>query len=135
MPKIKRLTARENGHAYFPVCFEEPCCGNGCTKANCDFFTKVCNRLCDLEELIETNCSVTSHKGIGSKLYAVLCDDGTWKICEVTVTEVGMKHFFISAFDPPENDMSDAIPFSEIGDTFFLSEEEAEKALWERSSK
>lgn len=46
-----RLTARDNeGHAYFPQCFEEPCLGSGCEREQCDFLTQVCERLAQYEE-------------------------------------------------------------------------------------
>ena len=45
-----RLTARENGHAYFIKCFEEPCLGGGCKDESCEFMWLVCERLCKYEE-------------------------------------------------------------------------------------
>lgn len=46
-----RLTARsEEGYAYFPQCFEEPCLGCGCEKENCEFINQVCERLAEYEE-------------------------------------------------------------------------------------
>lgn len=46
-----RLTARsEEGHAYFPQCFKEPCLGCGCEKENCEFINQVCERLAEYEE-------------------------------------------------------------------------------------
>lgn len=45
-----RLTARENGHAYFMKCFEEPCAGAGCKFENCEFIKAVCEKLCRYEE-------------------------------------------------------------------------------------
>ena len=45
-----RLTARENGHAYFVKCFEEPCLGGGCKDEKCEFIQLVCERLCKYEE-------------------------------------------------------------------------------------
>lgn len=46
-----RLTARsEEGHAYFPQCFEEPCLGRGCAREQCDFMNQVCETLAAYEE-------------------------------------------------------------------------------------
>ena len=45
-----RLTARENGHAYFVKCFEEPCAGGGCKNDNCAFIRAACEKLCRYEE-------------------------------------------------------------------------------------
>lgn len=47
---MKRLTAWNNGHAYFPECFKEPCNGCGCAKENCDFLESVCRRLAEYED-------------------------------------------------------------------------------------
>ncbi len=47
-----RLTARsEEGHAYFPQCFKEPCLGCGCQQENCDFIRQVCEKLAQYEEM------------------------------------------------------------------------------------
>lgn len=34
---MERLTKRENGHAHYPRCFEEPCSGMGCRTEDCEF--------------------------------------------------------------------------------------------------
>lgn len=52
---MERLTKREGGHAYFPQCFEEPCCGGGCKRREqCEFILRVCERLCDFEDKLES---------------------------------------------------------------------------------
>ena len=50
---MERLTKRDGGLAHFPACFEEPCVGGGCEKPDCDFWNRVCDRLCDLEDKLE----------------------------------------------------------------------------------
>lgn len=47
---MERLTEREDGNAYFPQCFEEPCLGAGCVQSQCDFTEKVCERLAAYED-------------------------------------------------------------------------------------
>ena len=48
---MDRLTARrKEGLAYFPECFKEPCLGCGCAKENCEFMSKVCEKLANYEE-------------------------------------------------------------------------------------
>jgi len=42
---MERLTKWENGHAYYPRCFEKPCYGGGCVTRDCPFETAICERL------------------------------------------------------------------------------------------
>lgn len=57
---MKRLTAWNNGYAYFPECFKEPCNGCGCAKENCDFLESVCRRLAEYEDTDHTPSMVRS---------------------------------------------------------------------------
>ena len=47
---MKRLTAWEEGKAYYPECFEEPCLGMGCEEEICEFNAKVCETLARYED-------------------------------------------------------------------------------------
>lgn len=47
---MERLTKWENGHAYYPRCFEKPCYGGGCKLKDCPFETAVCERLAAYED-------------------------------------------------------------------------------------
>ena len=47
---MERLTKWENGHAYYPRCFEQPCYGGGCKLKDCPFETAVCERLAAYED-------------------------------------------------------------------------------------
>ena len=47
---MERLTKRENGHAHYPRCFEEPCGGTGCRAKYCEFETEICERLAAYED-------------------------------------------------------------------------------------
>lgn len=41
MERLTKIT--EIGNAYFPKCFEEPCCGMGkCIDNNCNLVNEVC---------------------------------------------------------------------------------------------
>lgn len=66
---MERLTKRENGHAHYPRCFEEPCGGIGCRTEDCEFKVEICERLAAYEdtglEPEEVNDAV-----VGSKLLA-----------------------------------------------------------------
>lgn len=80
-----RLTARENGYAHFPRCFEEPCAGNGCggRETHCEFLNTVCDRLCELEEKLEQGALLEPPVKIGDKVYSVIGDDGAREMdCE-----------------------------------------------------
>lgn len=47
---MERLTKRENGHAHYPRCFEEPCGGMGCRIEDCAFDVEICERLAAYED-------------------------------------------------------------------------------------
>lgn len=47
---MERLTKWENGHAYYPRCFENPCYGGGCVTRDCPFETAICKRLAAYED-------------------------------------------------------------------------------------
>lgn len=47
---MERLTKWENGHAYYPRCFENPCYGGGCVTRDCPFETEICERLAAYED-------------------------------------------------------------------------------------
>ncbi len=47
---MERLTKRENGHAHYPRCFEEPCGGMGCRIEDCEFKVEICERLAAYED-------------------------------------------------------------------------------------
>lgn len=47
---MKRLTAKENGHYYYPRCFEGECDGASEWCEDCKFEAEVCNRLGQYED-------------------------------------------------------------------------------------
>ena len=52
MERLTQIT--EIGNAYFPKCFEEPCCGMGkCIDNNCNLVNEVCKKLAEYETLEE----------------------------------------------------------------------------------
>ena len=64
---------------------------------------------------------------IGDNVYAVLYDDVTDEhiVDELTVTEVGIHGVFVSASRFPTDDFGDYLPFSELGDAWYLGKEDA----------
>ena len=59
---MERLTKRENGHAHYPRCFEEPCGGMGCRTEDCEFKVEICERLAAYEDTGLTPQEVLSMK-------------------------------------------------------------------------
>lgn len=47
---MERLTKWENGYAYYPRCFKDPCYGDGCKIKDCPFEEAVCERLAAYED-------------------------------------------------------------------------------------
>ena len=74
---------------------------------------------------------------VGDTVFAVLYDGivEEWYISEETVTEVGSKGFYLSGYCPPRDDMTTFINYKEFGKEFYLTREEAEEALAERSGE
>ena len=68
---------------------------------------------------------------IGDKVYSVLkLEDMDHPIIDVlTVTEVGQRYIFCSAYNPPRDDITEEIPVERIGVDIFLSRLDAETAL------
>ena len=65
----------------------------------------------------------------GDKVYNVLYDDETDQhiVDEQTVTEVGINGVFVSAAWPAGDDYGDYLPYTDLGDEWFLSNEDAYK--------
>lgn len=65
---------------------------------------------------------------IGDKVYTVLYDDVTDEhiVEELTVTEVGINGIFVSAALVAGDDYGEYLPYSDLGDEWFLGKEDAE---------
>lgn len=68
---MERLTkTTEIGNAYFPKCFEEPCCGMGkCIDNNCNLVNEVCKKLAEYETLEEQGLLVRLPCKVGDIVY------------------------------------------------------------------
>lgn len=77
---MERLTkTTEIGNAYFPKCFEEPCCGMGkCIDNNCNLVNEVCKKLAEYETLEEQGLLVRLPCLIGTTV---------WDICGMDIRE------------------------------------------------
>lgn len=121
MERLTKIT--EIGNAYFPKCFEEPCCGMGkCIDNNCNLVNEVCKKLAEYEQLEE--------QGLLARLP---CPIGTtvWDICGMDIRENVLsgiecgkdgKQFLWANHDEW---------LGELNDLVFLTREEAEKKLEE----
>ena len=66
---MKRLTKRnKEGFAYFPQCFEEPCCGFGCQIEPCEFLRQVCEQLAEYEDMKEKEEQMKEVTAVGGLL-------------------------------------------------------------------
>ncbi len=70
---------------------------------------------------------------IGSKLYFILDEDFSdvpeERVCECTVTAIGKKGFWTSAFVSPRDDAGEFTSFEDIGKVAFFTREEALRQL------
>lgn len=69
---------------------------------------------------------------IGQQVH-VVADIGV-EHCPCTVTEVGAQGFWLSSYEPPEDDISEFIKWDELGKTVFLTSEEAAEAVERRKN-
>lgn len=82
-----------------------------------------------LDELVGRCSKVCS---IGDEIYLLMPDEdepGGVSVEVNRVTEVGEKHIFFSAFNPPEQDMGACIPISELGKSVFFAREQLDRVL------
>lgn len=127
---MARLTKiSEIGNAYYPKCFEEPCCGIGeCLDDNCSLMIDACKKLAEYEQLEEQGLLVRLPCKFGDILYCI--DNG---IVETLI----VNGFGIYNFNRVEIDFENASGFTlctfagELDEGYFLSREEAEKKLEE----
>ena len=70
MERLTRIT--EIGNAYFPKCFEEPCCGMGeCLDDNCSLMLDACKKLAEYEQLEEQGLLVRLPCKVGDTVWVV----------------------------------------------------------------
>lgn len=137
---MERLTkTTEIGNAYFPKCFEEPCCGMGkCIDNNCNLVNEVCKKLAEYETLEE--------QGLLARLPAndkeIYIISSRWTVCSECGSRFdeysrsgceyecdSKKEYYVR----PTCLSSVNVSFyaNQFGKTVFLTREEAEKKLEE----
>ena len=138
---MERLTKiSEAGNAYYPKCFEEPCCGMGeCLADNCSLILDVCKKLAEYEQLEEqgllvrlpgdlnrvlykinyrwTECTEYGEQNNKCEIYDCKCECDSMK--EYCIAEVGFQYISTGNY------------YDRLGKTIFLTREEAEKKLEE----
>ena len=94
---MTRLTARnKKGFAYYPQCFQEPCCGSGCQKDRCEFSERACETLAAYEETGLTPDQIRQM----DKLYVEKCQEVNE--LKKRIDWIGSKQGWIPAGTKPE---------------------------------
>lgn len=139
---MERLTRiAETGDAYYPKCFEKPCCGwKGCLDSECELLSEACKKLAEYEQLEEQGLLVRLPCKVGDIVWELcLCDDGNYKIFPMivkTISEYGtlrqVKKDITIWNIYAESDYTYMYKsFADFGKTVFSTNEEAEKKLEE----
>lgn len=136
MERLTQIT--EIGNAYFPKCFEKPCCGMGeCLDDNCSLMLDACKKLAEYEQLEEQGLLVRLPVAIGATVYTLASSldciynyDNCkavqkWKCEEDIQCEYEKKSYYIKEVS------FSLIMLHSIGTSVFLTREEAEKKLEE----
>lgn len=138
---MERLTKiSEIGNAYYPKCFEEPCCGMGeCLDDNCSLMIDACKKLAEYEQLEEQGLLVRLPDDLNRVLYQI---NYRWTKCtkygerrnkceiyscerecdsreEYYIVEVDLRYIRIGNY------------YDRLGKFLFFTREEAEKKLEE----
>lgn len=129
MERLTQIT--EIGNAYFPKCFEEPCCGGGkCIDNNCNLVNEVCKKLAEYEQLEEQGLLVKLPCKVGDTVYVPTMNF----VSELRIIMIAV-HMYGAYFRWTLNSgiypKLDGFSRSELGKTVFLTREEAEKKLEE----
>lgn len=165
MERLTEWNGGQTRHAYYPRCFKEPCYGNECKINDCPFETAVCDRLAAYEDIgltpEEIKASFTEDTMINlaaqalgvepSRLRELAEVDKDGRVV-VLPCKVGDTVYFALLGRIIEKQVFSIVSFSnstriycggtseyfrpeDIGKTFFLTREEAEKALQEMEGK
>ena len=86
--------------------------------------------MAQMAEYLVDNGVVAAPYKIGDKIYSLvhLDDEDRTIIDTLTVTEVGQRYIFCSAYNPPRDDITEEISLDRIGKDVFLSRTDAEMA-------
>ena len=162
MERLTEWNDEQPRHAYYPRCFEEPCYGSGCKIKDCPFEKAVCDRLAAYEdtglspekvswmkEVVEAafdndtsrierahNLHVADKEG---RVIVLPCKVGDTVYFALLGRIIEKQVFSIVSFSNSTRiycgGTSEYFRPEDIGKTFFLAREEAEKALAEMEGK
>ena len=165
MERLTEWNGGQTRHAYYPRCFKEPCYGSGCKINDCPFETAVCDRLAAYEDTgltpEEIKAQFTEDTMINLAAQAMGVEPSSIReLAEadkdgrvvVLPCKVGDTVYFALLGRIIEKQVFSIVSFSnstriycggtseyfrpeDIGKTFFLTREEAEKALQEMEGK
>ena len=135
MERLTKIT--EIGNAYFPKCFEEPCCGmGGCLDDNCSLMIDACKKLAEYEQLEEQGLLVRLPCKVGDTVYVPTRNFvSELRITLVSVDTNEMAMYFSWLLNSGIYPNLDGFPGYELGKTVFLTREEAEKKLEEMKNE
>ena len=165
MERLTEWNGEQPSHAYYPRCFKAPCYGDGCKINDCLFETAVCDRLAAYEDtgltpeeikapFTEDTMINLAAQALGvepSRLRELAEADKDGRVV-VLPCKVGDTVYFALLGRIIEKQVFSIVSFSnstriycggtseyfrpeDIGKTFFLTSEEAEKALQEMEGK
>lgn len=131
---MERLTKiSEIGNAYYPKCFEEPCCGMGeCLDDKCSLMLDACKKLAEYEQLEEQGLLVRLPCKVGDTVYKIT------RFCSGGIRDCGYSYECSEC--PEYKPFIEYIEFKitilkDIGKTVFLTREEAERKLEEMKNE
>lgn len=129
---MERLTKiSEIGNAYYPKCFEEPCCGMGeCLDDKCSLMLDACKKLAEYEQLEEQGLLARLPCKVGDTVYVPTRNF----ISELRIIMISVdmhSTYFRWMLNSGIYPNLDGFSRSKLGKTVFLTREEAEKKLEE----
>lgn len=121
MERLTKIT--EIGNAYFPKCFEEPCCGMGeCLDDKCSLMLDACKKLAEYEQLEEQGLLVRLPCKVGDSVFIIVGKDiSKQKIRKVEISDNGIIF--------KTNKQKRTFSITGFGESVFIAREEAEKKL------
>ena len=165
MERLTEWNGGQTRHAYYPRCFKEPCYGNGCKIKDCPFETAVCERLAAYEDIgmtpeeikapfTEDTMINLAAQALGvepSRLREIAEADKDGRLVMLPC-KVGDTVYFALLGRIIEKQVFSIVSFSnstriycggtseyfrpeDIGKTFFLAREEAERAMEEMEGR
>ena len=143
---MERLTKiSEIGNAYYPKCFEEPCCGMGeCLDDNCSLILEACKKLEEYEQLEEQGLLARLPCKVGDDVYIIPSPsvyglniiNGYEKLNKIYHQHVGTivitaGHWYATSREEYGVYNEKVLNDIALGTTWFLTSKEAEKKLEE----